>query len=167
MKREKMLQRFDRFVDRLSRAGAILSSLLMLGLVGLITVEIVGRSFFDYSTMLADEYSGYLFLALVYLGLAYTFRAGGHIRITIVTSRLSPQGQRWADVLAGGLTLLILLFALVYSWQFMMESKEMEMVSEGVSETPLWLTQIPIVAGLALFVLAALVFTLRRIADDQ
>ena len=167
MKRQKMLQRFDRFVDRLSRAGAILSSLLMLGLVGLITVEIVGRSFFDYSTMLADEYSGYLFLALVYLGLAYTFRAGGHIRITIVTSRLSPRGQRWADVLAGGLTLLILLFALVYSWQFMMESKEMEMVSEGVSETPLWLTQIPIVAGLTLFVLAALVFTLRRIVDDQ
>ena len=147
--------------------GASLSSLLIIALVGLIMVEIIGRSFFDYSTMLADEYSGYFYLALVFLGFAYTFDEEGHIRISIVTGRLQGSIKRWVDVLAGVMTLAILLFALYYSWDFMIESHEMEMLSEGVSETPLYLTQIPIVVGLGLFALSALVFVLGRIFHDR
>ena len=162
-----MLSLLETLNRRLSTAGATLSALLIVALVVLIMVEIIGRSFFDYSTMLADEYSGYFFLAAIFLGLAYTFNREGHIRITIVTSRLSDSIKRWVDVLAGTMTLAILLFALYYSWDFMVESKEMEMLSEGVSETPLYLTQIPIVIGLALFVLAVLNFTLQKAFCDK
>jgi len=147
--------------------GASLSSLLVIALVGLIMVEIIGRSFFDYSTMLADEYSGYFYLALVFLGLAYTFDEEGHIRISIVTGRLRGSIKRWVDVFAGLMALSILLFALYYSWEFMVESHEMEMLSEGVSETPLYLTQIPLVIGLALFAFAMFVFVLRKVTDDR
>jgi len=152
---------------KLSLTGASLSALLIVALVGLIMVEIIGRSFFDYSTMLADEYSGYFYLALVFLGFAYTFDEEGHIRISIITSRLQDSAKRWVDIVAGVMTLAILLFALYYSWDFMMESHEMEMLSEGVSETPLYLTQIPIVVGLALFAFSALVFVLGRISHDR
>jgi len=147
--------------------GASLSSLLIVALVGLIMVEIIGRSFFDFSTMLADEYSGYFYLALVFLGLAYTFDEEGHIRISIVTGRLRGSIKRWVDVFAGVMALSILLFALYYSWEFMVESHEMEMLSEGVSETPLYLTQIPLVIGLALFAFAMFVFVLRKVFDDR
>ncbi len=152
---------------KLSLLGAILSSVLILALVALITVEIIGRSLFDYSTMLADEYSGYFFLASVFLGLAYTFRENGHIRITIITSKLSSNIKRWADILSGLMLLAMLFFALYYSWNFMIESKEMEMVSEGVSETPLYLTQIPIVVGLSIFSVAVVAFILKRIQGDK
>ena len=147
--------------------GASLSSLLIVALVGLIMVEIIGRSFFDFSTMLADEYSGYFYLALVFLGLAYTFDEEGHIRISIVTGRLRGSIKRWVDIFAGVMALSILLFALYYSWEFMVESHEMEMLSEGVSETPLYLTQIPLVIGLALFAFAMFVFVLRKVFDDR
>jgi TRAP-type C4-dicarboxylate transport system permease small subunit len=157
------MSKIEALIKRLSFAGASLSALLIIALVVLIMVEIIGRSFFDYSTMLADEYSGYFYLALVFLGLAYTFDQEGHIRISIVTSRLHDSPKRWVDILAGLMTLAILLFALYYSWDFMMESHEMEMLSEGVSETPLYLTQIPIVAGLMLFTLSALIFVLRKV----
>ena len=163
----KMLKQLISLNKRLSFAGASLSSLLIVALVGLIMVEIIGRSFFDYSTMLADEYSGYFYLALVFLGFAYTFDEEGHIRISIITSRLQDSTKRWVDIIAGTMTLAILLFALHYSWDFMMESHKMEMLSEGVSETPLYLTQIPIVVGLALFAFSALVFILRRISHDR
>jgi len=101
------------------------------------------------------------------LGLAYTFNHEGHIRISIVTSRLSSSIKRWVDIFAGIMALAILLFALYYSWHFMIESKEMEMLSEGVSETPLYLTQIPLVAGLALFAFSVFIFVLKRIAHDR
>ena len=162
-----MLTLFKKINERFSFWGASLSAILFVALVVLIMVEIIGRSFFDYSTMLADEYSGYFYLAAIFLGLAYTFNEEGHIRISIVTSRLSSSIKRWVDIFAGVMALSILLFALYYSWHFMMESKEMEMLSEGVSETPLYLTQIPLVVGLALFALALFVFVWRKVADDR
>ena len=153
--------------NKLSKGGAYLSSMLFVALVVLIMTEIIGRSFFDYSTMLADEYSGYFYLGAVFFGLAYTFNEGGHIRINIVTSRLSVNSQRFIDIFAGILATSILSYALYYSYLFMMDFKEMEMLSEAVSETPLWLTQIPMTIGIALFVFASLVFTLKRIFNDK
>ena len=162
-----MLKILHTLNKKLSFVGASLSSFLIVALVVLIMVEIVGRSFFDYSTMLADEYSGYFYLALVFLGFAYTFDEEGHIRISIITSRLGSSPKRWVDIIAGVMTLSILLFALYYSWDFMIESHEMEMLSEGVSETPLYLTQIPIVVGLGMFAFSALVFLLRKVFNDS
>ena len=153
--------------SKLSKGGAYISSLLFVSLVVLVMTEIIGRSFFDYSTMLADEYSGYFYLGSVFFGLAYTFNEGGHIRINIVTSRLTKNSQRLIDIFAGVLATTIMSYALFYSYLFMEDSKEMEMLSEAVSETPLWLTQIPMTVGIALFVFASLVFTLKRIFNDK
>lgn len=153
--------------NKLSKGGAYISSTLFVALVILVMTEILGRSFFDYSTMLADEYSGYFYLGAVFFGLAFTFNEGAHIRINIVTSRLSKNGQKYIDIMAGVLTTTILSFALYYSYLFMEDSKEMEMLSEAVSETPLWLTQIPMTIGMTLFVFASLVFTLKRIFNDK
>jgi len=162
-----MINLLEKFSKGLSKVGAYISSLLFVGLVVLIMTEIIGRSFFDYSTMLADEYSGYFYLAAVFFGLSYTFNEGGHIRINLVTSRLSESAVRVLDIFAGILSSGVMIFAGYYSLLYMIDSKEMEMLSENVSETPLYLTQIPIVIGLALFILAFVVFTLRRMSDDS
>ena len=74
---------------KLSNGGAFIASMLLVILVVLILVEIVLRYFFNTSTMRADEYSGYLYLALVCFGFGYTFMRDGHIRITFLTSKVS------------------------------------------------------------------------------
>ncbi len=153
--------------SKLSKWGAYISSILFVSLVVLVMTEIIGRSFFDYSTMLADEYSGYFYLGAVFFGLAYTFNDSGHIRINIITSRLRKKTQRYIDIFAGILATSILSYALYYSYLFMIDSKEMDMLSEAVSETPLWLTQIPMTVGMSLFVFASFVFTLKRIFNDK
>lgn len=157
----------ETFNSKLSKGGAYISSTLFVALVVLVMTEIIGRSFFDYSTMLADEYSGYFYLGAVFFGLAYTFNEGGHIKINIVTTRLGKNMQQIIDIFAGVLATSILSYALYYSFLFMMDSKEMEMLSEAVSETPLWLTQIPITIGMSLFVIAAFTYTIRRIFNDK
>ena len=162
-----MLSRLKDLSKWLSTVGAYISSALLVLLVILIMTEIIGRSFFDYSTMIADEYSGYFYLAAVFFGLAYTFEQGGHIRINLLTSRFSEKAQEWIDVFAGLMSTAVMLFVLYYCWLFMIDSHEMEMLSENVSETPLYLTQIPMPIGIALFVFAFLVFTLKRIFNDR
>ena len=117
--------------------------------------------------MIADEYGGYLYLALIFLGLAYTFNEDAHIRINILTSKMSEKSNRFVDVIAGIITILILLFALYRTILFTYDSYSMEMVSEAVSATPLYLTQLVMPLGITLFLLSVLVFVLKGLTNDK
>jgi len=160
----RFLQSFNRW---LSLAGVTLTSLSIVGLVGLVLVEIIGRSFFDYSTMIADEYSGYLYLSIVFLGLAYGLNHQSHIRITIITSRLGKEANRWIDMAIGVAGMGMMAVVIYYTWLLVEDTKSMDMVSESVSQTPLYLTQIPMLVGSVLLWIALLNFTLERIANDK
>jgi TRAP-type C4-dicarboxylate transport system permease small subunit len=161
------MQIFYRFVNKLSLWGAYLSALLLVSLTLLILTEIFIRYFFNLSTMIADEYGGYLYLALIFLGLAYTFNEDAHIRINILTSKMSEKSNRFVDVIAGIITILILLFALYRTILFTYDSYSMEMVSEAVSATPLYLTQLVMPLGITLFLLVVIVFVLKGLTNDK
>ncbi len=160
------MRTFSNFVNKLSTGGAYLSGLLLVGLVCLILTEIFLRYFFDLSTMIADEYSGYLYLASIFLGLAYTFLKDGHIRINIVTSKLSKKSNNFIDIVASVVTLAVLVFILYRTILFTYDSYELEMLSEAVSETPLYLTQLAMPIGITLFILAVIVFMMKRFSND-
>lgn len=162
------METFSNFIDRLCKGGAYLSGTLLIGLVCLILTEIFFKIlFFDMSTMIADEYSGYLYLASIFLGLAYTFLSGGHIRINIVTSRLSEGGVNGLiDIIASIITLGVLAFVLYRTVLFTYDSYELEMLSEAVSETPLYLTQIVMPIGTILFMLAVIAVIIKRLKND-
>lgn len=146
----------------LCNAGAFVASGLLLLLVVLILVEIVLRYFFNTSTMRADEYSGYLYLAIVCFGLGYTFLRDGHIRITFVTAKISSKASSWVDIFAGIAALGVLCFAFFRTALLTLDSYEMDLLSEGVSATPLYIPQLALPIGFALFILAAIAFILQR-----
>lgn len=156
-----------RLSDKLQIFGAYLSSFLFMALTILIMTEIVLRSFFNVSTMIADEYSGYFYLASIFLGLGYTFKEDGHIRINVLTSKFSKRGKRYIDIFAGSITLVLLIFIFYRSILLVHDSYSFDMVSETVSETPIYLTQLAMPLGLFLFCLAILSFILRRITNDS
>jgi len=154
-------------VDKLSKGSAYLAGLVLICLVLLILTEIFLRSFFDISTMIADEYSGYLYLASIFLALGYAFSKDAHIRINIVTSRLSKKTNKKIDILAAIITLGVLAFALYRTILFTYDSYELEMLSENVSETPLYLTQLAMPIGITVFMLAVVVFIFKGFSDDS
>lgn len=160
------MKSFYNIVNKLSLWAAYLSGLVIVSLVLLILIEIFIRYSFDMSTMIADEYSGYLYLASIFLGLAYTFNEKAHIRINIVTSRLNKKANRVIDIIAGTISTLVLSFAFYRTVLFAYDSYELEMLSEAVSETPLYLTQIVMPLGLALFILSTLVFVIKGFKND-
>ena len=153
-------------VNKLSLWGAYLSSILLVSLVLLILTEIFIRYFFNTSTLIADEYSGYLFLASVFLGLSYTFKENAHIRINILTSRMSEKSNKFIDIFAGSITIVVLLFALYRTILFTFDSYEMQMLSESVSQTPLYLTQLVMPLGISLFILSVLIFVIKGLKND-
>ena len=158
---------FFNIIDKLSKGSAYLAGFTLVSLVLLILTEIFLRSFFDISTMIADEYSGYLYLASIFLALAYAFSQDAHIRINIVTSRLSRKTNKKIDILAAIITLAVLAFTLYRTILFTYDSYELEMLSENVSETPLYLTQLAMPIGITIFMLVVVAFIFKGFSNDS
>lgn len=154
-------------IDKLSLWGAYLSSFLIVSLVLLILIEIFMRHFFHSSTMIADEYSGYLYLSAIFLALGYTFSENAHIRINIISSRFGQTTNRFIDIIAGVIALFVLSFIFYRSILLVYDSYEFDMHSEHVSHTPIYLTQIVMPIGLALFILTMFIFVLKKIKNDK
>ncbi len=142
----------------LNRVGATLGMLGIIMMMLLMVVEVVGRKFFNYSTLVADELIGYLLVLVLYMGLAYTRAEGGHIQIGVVTDRLSRRGRDWlvfVQCLLGlGFTVLITYNSL----QLVLQSYRIGAVSTTLLLTPLYLPQAIVFVGLSLFLLQLMVY---------
>ena len=77
---------------RRSSPSAAPRRLLLVALLILINVEVVARYVFGRSTLVADEYGGYLMAWITMLGAVHLLRADRHLTMTWVVDRLSPRG---------------------------------------------------------------------------
>ncbi len=162
-----MKEHFVTLARKLSLGGAFIASGLLIILVLLILLEIVLRYFFNTSTMRADEYSGYLYLALVCFGFGYTFLRDGHIRITFLTAKISSKSSSLVDIFAGVVTLALLGFIFYRTILLVWDSYQTGVVSEGVSATPLFIPQLALPIGLLLFMVSVVAFIVQRIFHDK
>lgn len=161
-----MIERLLGWIDKGSRFGAWLSALAMLVIVALISVEIGARSLFQSSTLISDEYSGYLMVAVVMLGLSYTFAEGGHIRINILTSRLSGWPARLLEAVVSLAALLMCAFFLYHTLLMVYDSFSYDMRADSISETPVFIPQIMILVGFFLLTLQVAAHFIRRLLSS-
>jgi TRAP-type C4-dicarboxylate transport system permease small subunit len=145
-----------RAVSRLSSAGAVLSSAAFVLMVGLIVLEVILRSFFGKSTLIASEYSGYLLAAMIYLGLGFSFREGAHIRITFLQNRLSSLAYHWIEIFCHLAAGVICILSTKFLFHTVLTSYERGMQAYTVAETPLYIPQAIVLLGLFLFTLQVL-----------
>lgn len=126
---------------------------ICLMLIGLsILGQIAGRFFnlaFD-----ATEISGFFMAGATFLGLAYTFSSGAHIRVTLLIGRLGTQGKRRAEIWS---CLVTAIAAAYWSWQaidMVRVSILVHDVSPGLMAVPFWIPQTAFAAGLVVFTIA-------------
>ncbi len=137
-----MIEKLLKGVDACSKLGAYLSAFCMLSIVGLIVVEIICRSFFNVSTFIADEYSGYLMVAAVMSGLGFTLQTDSHIKITILLAKLGPEQKRNFELIATLFATAMTLFALYHAVLMVADTFSYDMRADSISETPLYLPQV-------------------------
>jgi TRAP-type C4-dicarboxylate transport system permease small subunit len=153
---------FGRLVSRIVETGAALSGIAVLLILALVCVEVVMRQGFNRSTMIADEIGGYLNVAVVFLGMAYTLREGGFIRVEILYERLAGSFRRAADLFSIVVSLAFtvalgwyLALHVAYAWQHGTRAN-------SVLQTPEWLPQSVTVLGCILLALQLASFLGRR-----
>lgn len=156
------MRRTIQFIERLSLWGASLSAVFLSLIVIIIAVEIVLRSVFNTSTLIADEYSAYFFVGVVLLGLGFTLKEEAHIRITLVTSLVGKTANQVLDLVSTLGAIAITTFALYHTSIMVFESWQLGMTADTISETPIYLSQMVIPAGLAMFDLQLAANFLKR-----
>lgn len=76
-------------IDRLNEKVGKSVSILILGIIGIIIIEVIARYFFNSPTIWVSETSEFLFAYCFLLSAAYTLAVGGHVGSDIVILRLS------------------------------------------------------------------------------
>ncbi len=150
-------------IEGLCRAGAFISALCMALIVLLIILEIFLRSVFGLSTLVSSEFSGYLLVGLVAMGLAYTLQHEAHIRITLVWNQLPQKWQKMVDILIGSTSFLITCFIIYHTVILVSKTYQRGITADTVVQTPLWIPQTAIPLGFILLLLQLINFIMRRI----
>ncbi len=107
----------------ISIAGAVFLIPLMLGTAA----DVICRNVFNLPMMGIVESSGYLLAIFILLGLGYAEQVKAHVKVAIVTSRLSPRPQLILRMMTALISLFI--FA-VLAWQGLIVGIEERTVSD-------------------------------------
>ena len=100
----------NRFSDFLGTVAAVLFILMLMN----VFIDVVMRYALNEVSIAMQEMEWHLFAAMFMLGVPYTLRAGGHVRVDLVYENLSIRCKAIIDI-AGGLLLLIP-FCLLVGW---------------------------------------------------
>ena len=103
-----------RVIQRLTRYTCVVGMFFVLLMMFLTTCDVIGRFFFKMPIPGTYELSEFILVPLVFLGLAYVQQIGGHVRVTLLVSRLSPRLQ---GALATFGALVSLTIAFLITWQ--------------------------------------------------
>lgn len=137
------------------RFSLLLSGTCLILMTLLILAQIVAR-LMGAVTPSSEDFAGWLLSAMVFFGLAYTFNSGGHIRVTMLLSRLSAQKRRWQELLNLAVGILITGYLAFYTLYTVYDSFDYGEVTDTYLAVPLWLVQLPMAIGSLFLFIAVL-----------
>lgn len=153
-------------IDKLSAMAGTLAAVVFAVLTLMVCYDVVARFVFNEGTTWVTEIGTYMFVAVVFLGLAAAQRANAHIQVEILVDRLSVKERTFAELVGLWLGLL---FVVICAWQAA-RFTFLEYVNGsrdwGLLGTPQWMPQVPITIGFSLFA-AALLCDIYRLRSPR
>jgi len=123
-----------RFLQGLTRWLCYGGMFLVIPLMLLTSTEVVARGVWNRPVPGTLELSSYMLAMFVLLGVAYTYQVGGHVRVSMLTSRLPVWAAESLNILTSLLTLFIVV---ILAWQGWAEGVEEKAVSDML-RIPQW-----------------------------
>lgn len=158
------LLRLSRQIDALTERIGKLATWIVLVVVLFSTANATSRYLFNYSSNAFLEAQWYLF-GLIFLACSgYTLLRNEHVRIDLLSSKLSKRGQTWIDIL--GIIFFLLPMAIVtiaLSWPVFMHAFQANEMSNSPGGLIVWPARLMIPVGFALLILQALSELIKRI----
>jgi len=159
------LDAFCRFADRLSGAVGVLAAWLIVPLILALCWEVFARYVMNAPTIWAYEI-GYLLTGSSWLlGMAYALSRDAHIRVDVLTKRMSDRAKALVDVAIYALIVLPFVTWLVFALQGRVAQaiRSGERSGQSAWNPPLWPFRAIILAAFTLLAIQVLAQLLRGV----
>lgn len=144
---------YNAVLDWVVRACAILACGAIATMTVLIVLEVVLRTFFQSTMYFTEEFSGYMVLTILALGVPYAREKNALLTVEFIIDRLSPAVRKKVDFVYG---LVSLGFCILLDWyviELLVKSIERDIHAPTVVRTPLWMPQLLLPIGITLLCL--------------
>ncbi len=162
------LLRLSRAIDWLnSQVGKYVLWLILASTV-ISGINAVVRKVFNYSSNAFLEVQWYLFAAAFLLAAGYTLLQGEHVKVDVVSSRLSKRAQIWIDILGFALFLTPMCLAVLwYGVPFFVQGYQSGEMSSNAGGLIRWPVYAMIPLGFTLLLLQGWSELIKRLAFLQ
>jgi TRAP-type C4-dicarboxylate transport system permease small subunit len=142
-----------RSLDAIYKATGALAGVFLVAICVIVMAQIVAR---QLGTIIpsADQFAGFCLAATSFLGLAYSFRSGSHIRVTLFVQALGTTGSRLMLIFALAVAAAISGLLTYYTISMVIQNATRGEVTSGLVPVPLWLPQMGMAVGITLFAIA-------------
>jgi TRAP-type C4-dicarboxylate transport system permease small subunit len=114
-------------IQRLTLYASYLGMILLIPMMLLTTTDVMGRAVWSRPIYGTVELSSYMLAVFLLLGVAYTHQVKGHVRVSMLTSRLPRRGSLALDLV----TILLSMFIIgLLAWQGWVVGMEERAVSD-------------------------------------
>ncbi len=148
------MRKLTRVIDVVSYiVSGSFSGWVVVALMFLVLIEVVSRYGFRQALILSDEFGAYAVVIISYMGLAYTQKVRGHIRIEFIVSNLRPKLRNWLRVITLCMSFIFFVLLTKQALHLVVFSVEKGFKSGSWINTPLVYPQSFILIGGALICL--------------
>lgn len=161
----KLLLRLSGLIDALNERVGKFTYWLILAAVLISTGNAIARYSLNLSSNAWLEIQWYLFSAVFLFCAGYTLLHNQHVRIDVISARLSKRAQTWIDILGTLFFLLPMAIAIMWmSWPVFVDAYRSDEVSSNAGGLPVWPGRLMLPVGFLLLVLQGLSELIKRIA---
>lgn len=141
------------FLDGLYRACAALAALFLALIAGLVVAQVAGRMV-GVLVPGADDLAGYSLTASSFLALAFTLRAGAHIRVTLLVRRAPPRRRQAVELWCLGFGAVVTGYFAWHVVEMAWDAYRFGEKSIGQLPLPLWIPQSAMALGIVVLTIA-------------
>lgn len=150
----KLLDRLYGLAGAVAALSILFICVIVSAQVGLNILARIGGPALSFTIPSYADFAGFALATASFMALAYTLRAGGHIRVNLAVQRLPERLQWRLEIFTLALGGAMAGYASWYALGLLRESLHYGDLSPGIIAVPLWIPQLSMVAGLVLLTIA-------------
>ncbi|MBI4187515.1 MAG: TRAP transporter small permease [Chloroflexi bacterium] len=127
----------------------------------LVLTEVTARYVFNSPLRVADEIGAYMLIAIVFLGLGYTWKEKAHIRIEFVLNLVPRRVRTWMEYIVLIIITAVVLVFIYASYSLILTSLATGIRGYGWMRIPLVYPRLALVAGTVLLFVAMVIDLVR------
>lgn len=153
--------RLRRALDALYLGAGVAAAASMVAILLIILAQMICRAL-GIAFPGSSDYAGYFMAQASFLALAHALNRGAHIRVGLLLNVLGRH-RRWAEIWCLAVAAVIVIWFSWHAASAVRISRMLGDVSQGQDATPLWIPQMGMAIGSAIFAIALVDHLLRAI----